>query len=110
MGTRPTLVFAVPITPEEEDRLVEYIEAYDFSWFSFREHQCTHFVVGALDVLGVSADHEVTLKIPETDEFRGRRLRFWTDPKYSKLTFGSADVLEDSLRRILEQGVGMVHF
>lgn len=106
MGTRPTLAFALSITAGEEERLVEYVDAYDFSWFSFREHQCTHFVVGALDVLGISADHEVTLKIPETDEFRGRRLRFWTDPKYRELTFGSADVLEQSLRGFLEQGVG----
>ncbi len=106
MGTRPTLEFAVSITADEAERLLKYVESYDFSWFSFREHQCTHFVIGALDVLGISADHKVTLKIPETDEFRGRHLRFWTDPKYRELTFGSADVLEQSLRGFLEKEVG----
>jgi hypothetical protein len=38
--------------------------------------------------------------------FQGKEVQWWSDPRYSRLTFGSPDVLEKSLKQAVENGIG----
>ena len=105
-GHKPTAAVHFELTPSQYQAIRSFLENYDFKSFSVRERVCTDFVTGAAALGGIKLGHRVTLDVPRQTRFKGRTVTWWTDPKYSLLSFGSPDVLEKSLKLALEKGLG----
>jgi len=72
--------------------------------FQLTGRQCSSFLADVAQVAGVRLEHEVTIEVPPQISVGGETYRLWTDPKYSRLTLSSPDVLEVSLKRLVAQG------
>ena len=105
-GHKPTAAVRFELTPSQYQAIRSFLDNYDFKAFSIRERVCTHFVTEAAALGGIKLGHQVTLNVPRQTRFKGRTVTWWTDPKYSLLSFGSPDVLEKSLKLALEKGLG----
>jgi hypothetical protein len=53
---------------------------------------------------GLPLEHTVTLDIPSRLRIGNRQYRLWDDPKYSKITFSTPDILERSLMEAVSEG------
>jgi len=102
----PTFVLRIPLTREQHHAIDEYINDYDYRRFALLRHACSDFVAGAAELAGVNVTHRIRLRFPAEGTVHGHHIRVWTDPKYSELSIGSPDVLEKSLQRLAEQGIG----
>ncbi len=72
--------------------------------FQLTGRQCSSFLVEVAQAAGFSLEHEVTIEVPPNISLGGETYRLWTDPRYSRLTLSSPDVLEVSLKRLVAQG------
>lgn len=105
-GHQPTAAVRFNLTSEQHQAVSAFIHAYDFSRFGMRDQLCTHFVTGAAACAGITLGHQLALTLPQHTRYRGRSVLWWTDPAFSRLTLGSPDVLEKSLRLAIQQGLG----
>jgi hypothetical protein len=103
-GLHPTFAARVGLKPEEFTVLSRFVDGYDFHAFNLMNHECTNFVVEAAHQIGIDADYQVEIDIPQTKQIFGREFRIWTDPRYQHLDIASPDVFESSLRRLVAQG------
>jgi hypothetical protein len=105
-GHEPSAAVRFDLTQQQYESIRVFIADYDYSSFSIREKACTAFVTQAATLADVTLGHLVTLDIPMRTRFQGKEVQWWSDPRYSRLTFGSPDVLEKSLKQAVENGIG----
>jgi hypothetical protein len=106
LSLKPTFVAYFPLTRGVHHDIADYIDTYDFSEFSLVDHECTHFVVGAARRAGIVVAYEIILNVPKRITLNGEEITLWHDEKYNRLPLASPDVLENSLRRLVQNGVG----
>jgi len=105
-GHVPSAAVEFDLSPRQYEAIRKFIHDYDYRMFCVRDRVCTHFVTQAAALAGITLGHRVTINIPKQAHFDGRLINWWTDAKYSRLTYGSPDVLEKSLKKAVENGVG----
>ena len=105
-GFRPTYAAKVDLTKEKFDEILDYIDPkrYPFERFSLVDNQCSSFVARLASMAGLSLKHQVTVKIEPQLRVGNQQYRLWTDPRYSKITFSTPDVLEHSLMKAVAKG------
>jgi hypothetical protein len=103
---KPSAAVEFDLTVEQYEAIRRYIRDYDYRRFSIRDRVCTDFVAGAARLAGIRLGHRVALNVPQQTRIGGRTIRWWTDPRYAQLTFGSPDVLERSLKQAVARGLG----
>lgn len=98
-GHTPTSEAKFPLTKEEFDKIVFFIEnLYPFSSYSITQNQCCTFVAQVAALAGIELEYKVSMPIEPRIWYRGMVVRLWEDSKYSSITFGSPDRLEQSLK------------
>ncbi len=105
-GLRPTFVLRLPLTLDQYASIDHLLTTYNFDQFSLVGHDCSDLVVQAAALAGVAVDYQLDITLPETIQLHGRVYRFWTDQKYRELILACPDVLEASLRKLVELNVG----
>jgi hypothetical protein len=105
-GLRPTFVLRLPLTKEQYENIEGLLTTYDFDRFAVVGHDCSDLVVQAAKLAGVEVDYQVDITLPQTMSLHGRVYGLWTDAKYRQLIIACPDVLEASLRRLVQQNVG----
>jgi len=105
-GFRPTFAAKFDLTKEKFDEILDYIDPkrYPFERFSLVGNQCSSFTARLASMAGLSLEHEVTVKSEPQIRVGKQQYRLWTDPRYSKITFSTPDVLERSLMEAVERG------
>lgn len=96
-GHIPTLSVAFPLTEEQFLHLYSFLQSYDFSHWSLRDHQCVDFVLSCLALVGVPLTCTQTIQIPHDFMWEGKRIRLWSDKRYEKLVFTTPEALEKAL-------------
>lgn len=102
-GHRPTFAAKIDLTEQQYHIAKDYITSYDFSDYRLSEHQCTTFVKGLAESLGIELDDQVILYFPQELKILGRTYCLWKDEKFHKLTCGSPDKLEESLVELVRR-------
>ena len=105
-GHQPTAAVRFDLTASQHEAIRDFVNSYDYRSFSVRDRVCTHFVSRAAALAGVELGHLVTLNIPRQTSFQGKTVTWWTDSKFSRISFGSPDVLEKSLQLAIKHGLG----
>ena len=102
----PTFAAKVDITQEQFEKVLAFMDPdkHSYKKFSLTGKQCSSFVAEAAELVGLKLEHVVTIDIPPEFELNGKRYRLWQNPKYSKLTFSTPDVLECSLIQLVMEG------
>lgn len=103
-GHVPTFGAKIDLTAEEFDRILAFIQSYDYRCYSLVGNQCSSFATHVASLGGIDLECETTIEIEPVMLFRGEKIRFWTDPSYSRLTLSTPDVLERSLMRAVREG------
>lgn len=103
-GHRPSLAVAIEITSDQYQAIQKLIETYPYHEYSLTSHQCTTFVKEAAAIANIQLEDEVLIPIPQCIKLSGREELFWSDPKYSVLTCGSPDRLEENFKELVRQG------
>ena len=105
-GFRPTFAAKVDLTKEKFEEILDYIdpERYPFERFSLVDNQCSSFVARLAAMSGLSLKHQVTVEIEPQLSVGDQQYRLWNDPRYSKITFSTPDVLEHSLMKAVQKG------
>lgn len=99
-GHIPTYSVSFRITQEQHEAIVRFVRSYRYSEYSLTGNQCASFVAQAAALAGIQLEHQLTMDIAPTLRFRGRCMCLWRDPRYSRITFSTPDVLEGSLRAV----------
>ena len=100
----PTFVWRMPISRRRYHMMDEYVRQRTYDLFSLRSSNCTDFVVETAAIAGIN--YRIHLALPPEAKFLGRTQRFWTDPQYRILEFGTPEVLEVDLRQLAQIGIG----
>jgi hypothetical protein len=100
----PTYHCRVPITSEQAQAIAAYIEDYRYEEFALRGRGCSHFAVGAANLAGLEIANRIRVEIPQRILWMGNTRTLWTDPKYRELQYGSPEVFERDLRRLVALG------
>lgn len=101
-GHKATYSINLALTKEQFNTIRVFIENYDFTPYSLRGKQCCSFVSEVAKLAGIHLEYKMKMSIQQSIWFRGYLVRFWEDPKYSIFHFGSPDVLEDSLKKMID--------
>ena len=96
---RATYSICILIDVATAEKIACFIKNYRFSEYSLIGNQCTSFCVQAAAIAGVDLEDRIVLPIAQTVRLRGHCYRLWTDLAYSKITFSSPDVLEQSIKK-----------
>ncbi len=105
-GHTPLIAVRFWLTEQEYARAREFIAGYDYQHFALTKGQCTSFASGVAAAAGIELGSRITLALPRVLGFKGAEYVFWTDPKYSSISFSAPEVLEQSLLLALKQGLG----
>jgi hypothetical protein len=103
-GFIPTLAAARELAAEEFEVIWRYVESYDFRCYSLRGPQCTSFVQGALECIGLYYDATIAIPVDQRQVFDGRHIQFWSDPQYRQLDIPMPHALEGKLRAAIDRG------
>lgn len=101
---RPTFAAKIDLTEEQFVKIISFIRKYPYVDYSLTRCQCTTFAVQVASLAGLQLDANVTMSIEKEIWFRGRRIRFWDDPAFAKITFACPDMLEASLMEAVLEG------
>ncbi len=100
----PNYGVKIEITKEQYLAIKDFICLQNYEDYAITGNQCTSFVAQIASIAGITLDYKVTLKIPPTFCFGGRKMLLWSDPCYSELTFGTPDALYHSLQKLVSAG------
>ncbi len=100
-GHWPDEVWSFELEPGEYEHLMHWISTgyYDFHRYNLGLHQCCHFVLEALEALGIKLKETAAVKLPKEVVIWNTSLRIWTDPKWSELTLWTPLSLAKALER-----------
>ena len=98
-GYRPTYAAKFDLTEEQFKEILEFtsLETYPYESFSLAGNNCSSFIVHVASLFGLNLEHEVTVEIDPLIAAGEMEYRLWVDPKYSKITFSTPDIIERSL-------------
>jgi len=105
-GRTPTYAAKVDLSKEQFEEILAFTDpkVYPYKYFSLVNRQCSSFLSRIASMAGLPLEHRVTVKIDPVFQAGSREYRLWTDPRYSKLTFSSPDILERSLMNAVKEG------
>jgi hypothetical protein len=103
---RPTYAAKLDLNPDQYQRIKARLDPELPSHRSFQltGQQCSSFVAELAALAGVKLKHQVTMAIPREVQYNGRRVRLWTDPRYSSITLSTPDVVQEDLKRLVASG------
>jgi len=106
---RPTSAIKVDLTADQYRRITARLDPKlpSHKRFQLTGQQCSSFLAEIAALAGVNLKHQVTIPIPKEAQFNGRRVRLWSDPRYSSLTLSSPDVIEADFKRLVASGVAV---
>ena len=104
-----TYAATVNLTPEQYWAIRTFIDAQNFTEYSITQGQCASFAAQVALLAGLNLDYEISLDIPQMITFGEREMILWSDPIYSKITFGTPDILEKSLRQQVRAGFAKIY-
>jgi hypothetical protein len=100
----PTYAAKVKLTKEQFLEILDFIQSYSYSIYSITRHQCCTFVSQVAAIAGLELPATISMHLEPNIYFRGTTIRLWKDAAYEQILFESPDVLEQSLKHIVEQG------
>lgn len=104
-GHIPNFAAKIDITPAQFNDILAFIQhGYHYGKYSITKHQCASFVAEVAALADFPIEYKTTVLIDQIIKFRGRKLKLWEDPLYSKLCIGSPDIIEHSLVESVQQG------
>lgn len=101
---RPTFAAKINLTSVQFDKIFEFVHSYNYSNYSLTGNQCASFAAQIASLAELELECEITLPIRKEIYLAGERIRFWEDPKYSRLTISTPDMIERSLMRAVREG------
>lgn len=101
---RPTFAAKVDLTEEQFQRILSFVQQYDYSRYALVGNQCASFAAQVASLAGLDLDCEVTIRLNKDLYLEGERVRFWKDPMYELLTISSPDIIERSLMKAVSEG------
>ncbi len=105
-GHTPSFAAKIDLTQEQFNNIRAFIlsDYSNYAEYSLTNHQCASFVVQTAALANFPIDYEISIPIDQVIRFRGRTLRLWRAPEYSRLRFGSPDIIERSLMQSVKEG------
>ncbi len=103
-GLTPTFACGVPLTREEHDAVRSFVETFDPTVFALRGRACSDFLVSVAALAGLPVQNTVRVRLPRRVRYLGKTWTMWTDERYAVLDYGAPEVVEDSLRVLVEHG------
>lgn len=100
----PTFAAKVDLSPQQFQRIFDFIQNYPFDRYSITGNQCSSFAAQVASLGGLEVECEVTMPIDQYLEVGEDCFCLWQDPSYSLLTISSPDVLERSLMQAVREG------
>lgn len=100
----PTFAAKIDLSEAQFQRILKFIECYDYSEYAITGNQCSSFAAQAAAFAGLDLDCEITMKVEQSLSIGGQKVCLWQDPAYSEITFSSPDILERSLMRAVQEG------
>ncbi len=105
-GTHQPTYAAKVIVSEDQLKLVRDFIAhhYYFSHYQLTGNQCSSFIAQVAALLAIELKHEVEVPVAPNLRIGKHSLRLWEDPQYALLRFSSPDILEKSLKALVNKG------
>ena len=105
-GHKATYAAKIDLTEKQYEKIMEFIspDSYAYGYFSLVGNNCSSFVARVASMAGLNLEHMVTVKIDPLIVVDGKEYRLWVDPRYSKITFSTPDVIERSLMKAVSNG------
>jgi len=100
----PTFAAKIDITPRQFERILEFVNHYDYTHYALTNNQCSSFVAQVSSLAGLDLECEVTIPIDPYVFVGNTCFLMWSDPCYANLTISSPDVLECSLMNAVANG------
>lgn len=102
----PTFVWRMPITRQRHQRIHEHVMQWKYGQIGVQSNNCVDLVTEAAEWAGINLIHRMRLTFPPEIGILWRKLRAWTDARYSVLEFSTPDILEADLRHLARFGIG----
>lgn len=103
-GHLPTFAAKVSLTQEQYFEICNFIQNYSFQDYSLTTRQCCTFVREIGEIAGVYLEDQAVLKLDAYISISGATYKFWEDPCYEYLPYGSPDRMEQSLKQLVQEG------
>lgn len=105
-GLSPTYAAKVDLSKSQFEEILAFTDprVYPYTSFSLVNNQCSSFLARIALMAGLPLEHQVTVKIAPVLRAGSREYRLWTDPRYSKITLSSPDIIEHSLMNAVREG------
>lgn len=101
-GHKATFSLKINLTKEQYEKIFNFIENYSFKSFSITRNNCATFLQKVASLIDLPLEVNVTIPIEQKLYIWGTVYTLYEDEKYSKITFGSPDRLEMSLKSLLK--------
>lgn len=101
----PTFAAKVDLTQEQFQRILRFVETYDYAEYSITGNQCSSFAAQVAAFAGMNLDCEITMDVDQNVRIAGHQICLWNDPVYAGITFSSPDILERSLMNTVAEGI-----
>ncbi len=103
-GHLPTFAAKVSITENQYHQVYAFIQNYPFQDYCLTTRQCTTFVREIAQIIGIHLEDQALLKLDAYLRIGGKTYKFWEDPCYACLPYGSPDKMEQSLKLLVQEG------
>ena len=103
-GHLPTYAAKASLTEEEYLEICAFIQNYPFQDYCLTTRQCCTFVREIGKIAGVQLEDQAVLKLDACISIGGKSYKFWEDPCYEYLPYGSPDQMELSLKKLVANG------
>lgn len=100
-GHCPTFAVKVDITEKQFIEILYLLETYPFPEYSLIGNQCCSFIAQVCALLDLPIEYHMTILIEPNLKLGKDEVRLWSYPQYSLFTFGSPDILERSLMKLV---------
>lgn len=111
-GHRPTTAAKVNLTQQQYEKILRFIQCYQFQEYSLVGNQCASFVAQMAALIDFPIECQQTIQINSALFYRNDCLPLWKDPVYSTITVSTPDVIEKSLIQAIREGKAenVLHF
>lgn len=103
-GHLPTFAAKVPLSQNQYLEICAFIQNYPFHEYCLTTRQCSTFVREIGKIAGVHLEDQAVLKLDAYLSIGSQKYKFWEDPCYEYLPYGSPDLIECSLKMLVEDG------
>lgn len=103
---KPTFAIKISLSSKQFQEILAFIRPsrYPYRQYALIGPQCCTFVAKVAQMAGLSLETEASMQVSPKIYFGRRWIRLWEDPRYSKLTFSTPDVLEKSMMEAVKNG------